>query len=244
MVPQKAYGGRMSKIHDRLKDFINLSLCIMIALVTCLFSKDKLIELVRQNSIHGTLTILLLSTTVCLFFLYWKAVRVEIDLIDMAFNTDDVKHTNGFVFIEAIALGVIFAVLIYLSTNILYYSVAVLIYSNIDLYGQANVIRHINIYIKENKIRKPFGEDDVEILSDYYIKRPLLTKISLTLTAFCIALIFSVMAYFEHNILYEDIAYCIVILAIIIGELFIRNWRKSRDKRLDEASKKRISTNS
>jgi hypothetical protein len=216
----------------------------MIALVLWLFSQDKLIALVKQNSIHGILSILLLSTTVWLFFLYWKAVRVEIDLIDMAFDTDNVKQTNGFVFIVAVALGVIFAVLIYLSTNILYYSAAVLIYSNFDLYGQANVIRHINVYIKENKIRKPFGEKDAEILCDYYIKRPLLTKISLTLTAFCIAFIFSVIAHYEHNIIYDYIAYGIVILAIIVGEIFIKNWRRSRDQRLDEASKNRIDANS
>jgi hypothetical protein len=193
---------------------------------------QQLVTIFNQNKVHGLFCIVLSVTTVILYVLYLRAVRIEIDLIDTAFDTNFVKKASGFVLFEAIALGILFGVLIYESTEIIYYSGIAAIYSTVDLYGQNTVIRNINIFIKESRIRHPFGKQESEILFDYYIKKPLLTKIAITLVMFCLALVLSIIAHFTNNEILTYLAYCIVILTIVIGEIFIHVWRHSRDVRL------------
>ena len=160
--------------------------------------------------------------------------RSEIDLIESAFDADAIKDISGFVLPIGVALSVVFAFLLSFSTNIIYYTGIAMAYSSFDLYGQATTIRNINIFIMEGRFRGPNGKAESEALFNYYVKRPLLSKISITLVAFCTAFVISVVGHRESNLSLEYAAYGLVMIAIIVGEVTIHAWRRVRDHQLYE----------
>jgi hypothetical protein len=227
----------MSKLHERIRDYIGWGIGITFCVASLALSKDKILGLLDKDPIRGTLSIMLLIVTGSLWFLYLKAVRYEIDLIESAFDADAIRSISGLVLPTVIGLSVVFGLLISLSTNIMLYTLIATIYSSLDLYGQNTTIRNINIFIKEELFRQPNGRAESEALFDYYIKRPLLSKISITLVLFCVAFVLSVVGHRESKPFLEYCAYGVVMVTIVAGEIAIQTWRNSRDSQLLEVKK-------
>lgn len=222
----------MSKLYERLRDDINWVMVITVSVVSIMLSKGKFVALFQHNLVIGIFSIILLLTTIALFFLYLSAVRHELDLLESSFNSDKTKGITGYAFPIGIALGAFFGFLIAYSTNILIYAALAAGYSTVDLIGQSNVIRNVNIFIREGIFRPPTGKKEADILFDYYIKRPLSTKISLTLVSFSAAFVLAGFSRLEGQKYLEYIAYGLVVLTIVIGERAIFIWRRARDRRL------------
>lgn len=224
----------MSRLHEQIKDYVNWCIGITFAVASVVLSKDKILSLLDTDPTLGALSIMLLLVTVTLWFLYLRSVRYEIDLIESAFDADAIKNISGYVLPIGVGLSVVFGFLLSFSTNVMYYTGIAMAYSCFDLYGQATTIRNINIFIKEGLFRVPNGKAESEALFNYYIKRPLLSKISITLVAFCVAFVISVVGQRESNSSLVYAAYGLVMLTILVGEVTIESWRRVRDHELLE----------
>lgn len=224
----------MSGIKDELKDYVNWAVGITFFVSALLFSKDDLLALFSVNPFHAALSAVLLLTTVCWFFQYLSAVRHELELLDSSFDSEEIRKISGLVLPTAVGLSVFFGSLVALSQNILAYAGLAALLSSFDLYGQATTIRNVNIFIADRKFNGSVGEEEAQILFDYYIKKPLLSRISIMLVSFCASFTLASYAKFLSNEPLCYVAYVVVILVIIVGETVMRKWRHERDCRLIE----------
>lgn len=141
----------MSKTYDQLSDYINWAMGLTFTVAAFLLSKDTLLEMFQDNTFRGILSILLLFVTMALFFLYAKAVRTELDLLDTVFVSENVQTSefSGNYFLAILAVAAFCGFLIANVTNIVFYAGAVAIYSMFDMYGGSLVIRNFNILFRE-----------------------------------------------------------------------------------------------
>lgn len=227
----------MSKTYNQLSDYINWAMGLSFTVAAFLLSKDTLIEVIQNDIFRGVLTILLLAITLAVYFLYARAVQTELDLVDAVFATENVEpgELSGNYFLAIIAISVFFGAVIGNITNILFYSGAMVLYSMFDLFGVSIVIRNFTIYFGRKEFRdKPLIEKEADVLFDYYVGRPILTRIATILIFNCIAFSFSVHSYITGDELGATIAYFVMIINIVISEIAIFSWRKARNNSLQE----------
>ncbi len=232
----------MSKTYNQLSDYINWAMGLSFFVAAFLLSKDELVALIQNDTFSGALSIVLLLVTMGLFFLYAKAVRTELDLLDTVFVSENVQtnELSGNFFLAILAVATLGGFLIANVTNIAYYSGAAALYSMFDLFGVSLVIRNFNILLRQKNFRnKPLIEKEADVLFDYYVGKPLLTKIAVTLIFECIAFVLSIYSIIKGNELGSTIAYFIMITTIVIGEFTIYSWRKTRDNSLREIEEER-----
>lgn len=232
----------MSKTYNQLSEYINWAMGLSIAVATFLLSKDVLVDLIQNNLFRGILSIILLLVTIGIFFLYARAVRTELDILDTVFISENVQ-TNDFsgnYFLAILAVAAFFGFLIANVTNIAYYSGAAALYSMFDMFGVSLVIRNFNILFRQKDFRnKPLIEKEADVLFDYYVGRPLLTRAAVILIFECIAFVLSIYSIFTGNELGSTIAYFIMIATFVVGEIAIHSWRKARDNGLREIKEER-----
>ncbi len=222
----------MSGMKDELKDYINWAVGITFFVSALLFSKDSLLALFSNNPIHAVLSAALLLTTVIWFFLYLRAVRHELELLDSSFDSEQIRKISGYVLPTAVGLSIFFGSLIALSENILVYAGLAALLSSFDLYGQATTIRNVNILIHEKKFKDSIGEEEAKILFAYYIKKPLLSRISIVMVTFCVSFVLASYSKFLNIQYLNYTAYLAVIMVILGSEVVIQKWRNERDEGL------------
>ena len=232
----------MSRTYDQLSNYINWAMGLSFTVAAFLLSKDELVDLIQNNTFRGILSIVLLLVTMGLFFLYARAVRTELDLLDTVFVSENVQ-TNDFsgnFFLAILAVAAFFGFLIANVTNIAYYSGAAALYSMFDMFGVSLVIRNFNILFRQKNFRnKPLIEKEADVLFDYYVGKPLLTKIAVTLIFECIAFVLSIYSIITGSELGSTIAYFLMIATFVIAEITIHSWRKTRDNSLREIKEER-----
>lgn len=226
----------MSKIHEQYVEYVNWAIGITFSVVAFLLSKEEILELLQTDIIKGIFSIALLLITGMVFILYAKSVRHELDIMDYILDSEKIRvnDLSGNAFLFVILLSISFGFLIAFSTNILYYSVIVIIYTIIDLFGLGVVIRNLTTQFKRNVFRHVTAKKEADILFDYYIGHPLHTRVAMLLVLRCIAFVLSIYTLFTGNMLGDIIAYIIIILTFIVSESVIYFWRKSRDVALRE----------
>jgi hypothetical protein len=222
----------MRGMKDELKDYINWAVGITLFVSALLFSKEKLLALLSTNILQAALSTALLTTTVVWFFLYLKAVRHELELLDTSFDAEQIRKLSGYVLPTAIGLAIFFGCLIALSDNILWYSGLAALLSSFDLYGQAMTIRNVNILITEKKFKGNVGEKQADILFSYYVKKPLLSRNSIVLVSFCFSFVLASYSIFLDNAYLNYAAYASIIIVIIASEIVLQKWRQERDTAL------------
>ena len=102
----------MSRIKDELKDYINWAVGITLFVSALLFSKAELLALLSANPVQALLSVALLLTTVIWFFLYLRAVRHELELLDSAFDSKRIRKPLGSVLPVAVGLSILFGAMI------------------------------------------------------------------------------------------------------------------------------------
>ncbi len=83
-------------------------------------------------------------------------------------------------------------------------------------------------------VSKPLIEKEADVLFDYYIGRPQLTRNAVILIFECVAFAFSIHSYITGNESGAIIAYFIIIATVVIGESTMHYWRKTRNNSLHE----------
>lgn len=232
-----------SKIHSQYTDYINWAIGIIFAVAAFILSKDILIDTLKSDVAKGILSIILLSVTGILVFLYASAVRTELDLLDEVLDSENIRDTeiSGGVLLPMLGISVFLGLLIANVTQITYYAGIAAVYSIVDMYGQSLVIRNFMIQVQQKNylINKPLIEEEVKILFDYYVGRPLLTRIALIFFLECVVIGISIYADFSGFIIWNTVAYIIMILTFVIGEIVMYYWRKPRNLALNALDLKR-----
>lgn len=82
-------------------------------------------------------------------------------------------------------------------------------------------------------------EKEADVLFDYYIGRPQLTRSAIILIFECIAFAFSIYSNITGNELGTTIAYFIIIATVVTGEITMHYWRKTRNNSLREIKEER-----
>ena len=136
-------------------------------------------------------------------------------------------------------LALFFGMLISISHLILIFSIIIVFYNLCDVWGGWQVSKTIRPLI-DRKLAMDDCIEEKEIIKTlklYYFGNPTLQRVITIMFCNWIAVCMSLIFYFDHNPLFRNIAYSLIILNIIISEIVIYLWRKKRDKIIDRFEK-------
>lgn len=198
-----------------------------------LLSRERIVSLLEQELILGILAITLLIVTVVRFFLYLAAVRNEIDLLDLSFDSEKIVVIRGPVFAIIICLSVAFAVKIATVTNILIYLSTAVIFTVLDMFGSIVLSRNIGMVL----IEKPFRGEEINehayILYKFFFSRPTVVRVAFMLVAMILSLMLALVGSIKESQPLIYVSYIIAISTIIVGEIVMLHWRNVRDKDIE-----------
>ena len=217
----------MAKTVDKFTDYINWLFGFSVAIAALLFSKDAFLARLLEDVLLGVLSIALLLVAVGWFFSYMSSVRHELGLLSTAFEEKRVISVEGAVLPTGIAISVFFGVLLTLSLDIRNFTMVAAMFAMFDLYGQRTVRQ--NFLLLSEDEGKILDDNRRQVLSKYYIDRPLLTRISCVLAMFISA---HLLVVFAGEIgLYAS--YLVVIVGHPLSLIILYRWRKERDDELE-----------
>lgn len=170
-------------------------------------------------------TVLVLGVTVFWFISFVHATLHELELLKSFRVTPVIAESNMFSFAAVLFISILFGLLITSPTNLLDYSIIGLILLWIIAIGYSIVLRSVaNEYLKSSSRQKK-----LKPLVEYYLFRPFFLHQIWWVTGFFLALIFSVISSFENEPRFSWVATIAIVVTILVGELVIYKWRKSRD---------------
>ena len=216
----------MSIVYERFKNYIQLSIAVTFGTLGIFWSIYKSFELLQLNPIKFSFSILLVVTTGVWYFLYYHAVQNELDLLNSAFETKNLKLIPGPVLPIGIPIAILFASLIAFCFDIVIYAGIATLLKIFDIWG-TSVLQTNIAKLFQGRVFKDAREAD--ILFTYYFISSMNLRNCLLLVIF---LVLSILSYFLHNTMYEYVVYGIIIGSIGISEYVIYRWRKVRDMRL------------
>lgn len=216
----------MSKIYKQLKDYINWAFSITITVAVGFFAKDQLSIIFSKDLLMGILYVSLLIITMVRFFLYIHAVRSELDILNAAFITDNISFLSGKILPTVLLLSGAFGVLLAIAHNIIVYAGILLALCVADIYGQSVVIRNVCFLIVNNAKRNELEDDKFQALIAFYIGKPLIANACLLLFGACGAFLLNSIHIAQNNILFEYASYILLIIAMVIVELMLYDWRQ------------------
>lgn len=206
----------------------NVGGILFIGFTFWLVSWEKFAELLRKDAIHFGLYVALASMTFLLFILWAFSTHRELGIFG-----DYLSETNapplGVQPYAAVCLITIFlAVLINLSDSIISYSCLMAVFSLVDVWAQGLVRARIGEPI-QSLLKEPKGSRSHRVgveLRNYYLVKPHFQRQATLMLLFWVAFAVALTAHYEESPHLRNLAYLIVILSIVGGELVIWIWRK------------------
>jgi hypothetical protein len=103
----------MPKIYQRLKEYIQLALGLSVAMGFALLSRERLLQLYRDDPPIAVLGTCLALVTFAALIWYWRAVTTELELLNAAFDEErlSASQPKGPTLTIGIGLGVAFGAL-------------------------------------------------------------------------------------------------------------------------------------
>lgn len=221
---------------DRLFE-LGCGLVVSSALLS--FSRERLMKLLSPTLscqyLLDLLGIILLITVIILVFRWVFAVFGELRLLRDYFH-EYIRPQPGQIYVWSIMFSVLLGALGSLTGNIIAFSTIVAVYSVGDIWGQR--LRNMELKAGWRQIMAEGTNDSVllskwQAIERFYLERPQ-TERSATImffsfVALSLALIGNASQSIETKEWLDAAAYAVIITNIVISELVIWHWRKTRD---------------
>lgn len=241
-----------------LKIFQRIGYSSVIGIILLIFRKEQIALLFNfetENYLLNACSTFLLFVVIVLLFQWIIASSHEFALLQgCARHALFVKRQSYFVII---GLTILLGVLGYYAKNILVFSFIFTIYSFVNIVAEKLVISHVisafKKHTEEQKLLNSYNEEQIDSASlrtakdyyegkeweifkkikEYYSSRRLVLRSIIVAFFSCISLILALIAYLTQRCNLSIIAYIIIILDILVGEIIIFLWRKDRDKKIE-----------
>lgn len=223
--------------------FLTLGITLIVATGILTFSKDRIIFLFSSESFQyfpeNHLQILLMFATL---FLVYQWIRIHIGEIQLLKDNFEkfIPSLPRPSFALIVSFAIILGMLGYFSYSIVLYSSIFVLFSIFDIWS----IYYRNLTIeKALKNARTAKNDENQIknlraVEIYYIEKPHMQRSATVMFFSFISLIFGLYAQLypdpKYVKLFSSLAYGIMSFNVIISELIINHWRRTRDKTLDE----------
>ncbi len=143
--------------------------------------------------------------------------------------------------IISVGLSFLLGILVYLSNNIVIYSIVFAFFKLLEIWGIWVRDSQIKAAIEEARKEVP-GEDEshrsLDIIENYYIKRP---QVQLAITILFFSFVSHILGLLSKLVQGENTsklfltgAYSVMIIVILINEFVYKLWRRKRDAHLHE----------
>jgi len=223
--------------------FLTFGITILTATGVLTFSKDRIIFLFSSEGLkyfpENHLQILLMLATL---FLIYQWIRIHIGEIQML--EDNLEEYLPSIPRPSFALIVLFAIMLgmlgFFSYNIILYTSIFVFFSIFDIWS----IYYRNLTIKKalNEARTEIKDENLlknlQAIEKYYIEKPHMQRSATVMFFSFISLILGISAQLNPNKeyvkLFSSLAYGIMSFNVIISEIIINRWRRTRDKTLGE----------
>jgi hypothetical protein len=230
-----------------LETFRNWALGIMAALIG---SRYFFLEIDKvKNSLYDVLTIghlLILVVTVILVFLWIWATQKELDLCFYWLDPDHyVPPTNLAETIMILGESILLCLLIWASSNPLFYALIFALYSLIITFTNKYALNevHTAIRLSRTRLAKELKETEnnkivheyvngVNILDEYFIQRPWMKRFIIIDMVSLLALALSIVWKITEIKAIGFLTYIILFLIILVSEIVMAKWRIVRDNKL------------
>lgn len=225
---------KAKSVHETWKQATEIMIGAGISVAFFFISSEKLIAFVTKEPIVGVLAVLLLILTVVSFGLYIFSMFNEMGIIFEYLSPSLAPRPGPSEFLRIIGIGVFYGALISVVTLPLFYCSLMILLIIFDIYFNQYLVRHVYMIIKQDVIENTIKTTSLSILYDFYIIRPFFTRGTVLLCSYFIALILVIVNQYDPDEYLIWIAYILLIINIIYGELTIYKWRKKRDNKLEQ----------
>ncbi len=186
------------------------------------------------------LSVLLLVCVLFLIVQWFRACYGEIVML-RSYLEDYVPQIPSGGYYTVVLTALFLGTMGYFSPRILIFSAIFVCYNLSDIWGQWYMITRFRIMIKSMKTSIPSDDTrwrDWRIIETYYLGRPHIRRCIIILVCSIICVVLSTLALFPDfagsSRMLTIIAYVIMILNIAVSEAIIMNWRRIRDRDLEE----------
>jgi hypothetical protein len=190
-------------------------------------SWDKFVRLFTVDRSHFFLSSSLAVTTFALFLVYIIASLHELTLLTDYLQESDTPRIMPKTYVVAFCLAIFYGVLLAVSDKILIFSAAIVTYNLLDLWGSWQIMQTLSPII-EKRLNSELESEErtaIETIHKFYFTNPWLPRIVTIMFVNWIAVSLSLCFYFTKNDAFRNIAYIVIMLNIIGGEIAIHYWR-------------------
>jgi hypothetical protein len=216
---------------------------IVVSSALVAFSKERLLKVLQPTAsrdyLISILGVLLLMTIVVLVFRWIFAAFGEMRLLRDYFHAY-IQPQPGQVYTWAVLFSVLLGALGSLTDNIIAVSAILAVYSIGDMWGQK--LRDTQLRRAFSKVNHAASEDVLRsrrrAIERYYLDRPQMersaTIMFFAFTALSLSLAGRATHSFEISQWFDVTAYTVLLMDIILSEIVICRWRKTRDTALGD----------
>ena len=181
-------------------------------------SWSKFSDIYKLDFIHFILSVSLSIVTFFLFISYSIQTYRELNLLNDYLDGNFSPRVKSRTYLTIIFLALFFGILISISHLILIFSIIIVFYNLCDVWGGWQVSKTIRPLI-DRKLAMDDCIEEKEIIKTlklYYFGNPTLQRVITIMFCNWIAVCMSLIFYFDHNPLFRNIAYSLIILNLII----------------------------
>ena len=233
---------RWNRLKARLDDAINLVWASIIGVGLFIYYKNTLIDaLLMEHFPVAQLSMMLLSETIFLIFLWVKATRGELQMLQTYFK-NFVPPLPKSSFGLSLGISILLGTLAYLSNTIIYYSLLFAVFKLVELWGLWIIDSELKIGLKRARDEAPINDwrrSKWDVIENYYLQKPQVqlaaTVLFFSFISVILGLLNKLLSWHPAATWLLSFAYVILIFNIASSEYIYKKWRHKRDIDLDES---------
>ena len=229
------------KIYETLKDVWNMGIALVLAISLSGMSIHKFIPLLNNDIIHFSLAIILMFVTLLRLFMYATYTHYELDKLNDYFSNDaDALPTiQPKVYLTSIGLAISFAILVYFSDKLIIYTPILVVLDLFDFWGEMQVRSYIKkiIDVELKKKLVNYRKNIIQAVKYFYLETPDIQRGVTAMFIDWFAVTLALVSFYETGFLKNYVmytGYVVIILNVIINEIILAKWRRTRAKIIKE----------